>query len=183
MTDKEKLDTFESCLKLNVLQRQMIDNDKLLIQKAQKENIIPKNNRTIAQEEELIINKYNGRKISLHYFYNNLSNFFGNTEDMAYAVYALPCNIYCGETDEIIPDEYFYSFYAIPLPDEITKNNQNSGKELLIFVSSQDSQNIYVANILNYAALEHTECEKEFNAELCYYQDGIVVFYEDIVDD
>lgn len=73
------------------------------------------NSRTIEQEENIIINKYGGKKLNTEYFYEHLTDFFGDKECVENYQKVSPCKIIFAKTEEIIPDDYFYSFYLIPV--------------------------------------------------------------------
>ena len=53
---------------------------------------INKNSKTIVQIEDVIINKYGGKKLDTDYFYNHLTDFFGPEVNIDYLKSISPCH-------------------------------------------------------------------------------------------
>lgn len=149
-----------------------------------KKNHLPsirKDSRTIREAEDVIINKFGGKKLDTAYFYEHLTDFFGPKSMMDYIKLLSPCKIIFHHTEEIIPDEYFHSFYWIPLKDEL-KHSNDYYKELLVYMTSIDGEHIYISGILT-DVIDSVEFDKELRRNIAYYEEGIAVFFEDIKDD
>ena len=79
----------------------------------------------------------------------------------------------------IIPEEYFYSFYHIPL-EEKDKRCWGYNKELIFFVTSRDGKNVYIADFLNAGIINENEYLVELYKTLCYLLPGIATCEDDM---
>ena len=129
--------------------------------------------RTVAEEEDLIINKFGGKKLDLDYFYGHLDDFIFECGDRDHLKSSSICEIIEIATEEIIPEEYFYGLYLIELEkdERYTKPYEN---QLLVFISSCDKINMYIASFLSNHTLRTNEYEEKFSSALCYFADGIL---------
>ena len=142
--------------------------------------VINKSDKTIAEIEDVIINKYGGKKLDTDYFYNHLNDFFGPKRQPDRFKTMSPCQIIYDFNDEIIPDEYFYSFYLIPLKDEF-KNIDDYDKELITYITSTDGKFVYVSGFL-IGLINSLEYHKKLECDIAFYTEGSPLYYSDVVD-
>lgn len=161
---------------LKELQRIVLDCDKESLTSV---GSLKKNDRTIAQQEH-IISEYGGIKLGNEYFYAHLSDYFEG--DIDYYKTATPCEIIFSKEEQIIPEEYFYSFYLIPTKG-LKKENSGFGKEIIVYITSRDGVNVYICSLMNSFLLSDKELIDEFNSELAYYADGITFVYPKDIND
>ena len=177
--DKE----IEKCIRqqlaeIDKIQQRMLEYDKKLIQKEQSgEN--PIGYRTIAEQEKLLFEKVNAKKIDLDYFYSHVNDIFDYKSPIDYFEIAPPCKIIEFITEIIIPEEYFYSFYHIPL-EEKNKRGWGYNKELIFFVTSRDGKNVYIADFLNPGIINERKYSDELYKTLGYFIPGIAIYEDDM---
>ncbi|MBQ8428690.1 MAG: hypothetical protein IJX30_01160 [Clostridia bacterium] len=137
------------------------------------------NNRTIAQEEDIIIQKFGGKKLDIEDFHERLSEFVFDGGDMEYLKSLSPCKIIFQLTEEVIPEEYFYSFYLITLAQDpnYTKPYDN---QVIVYITSKDGVNVYIASLLRNHIIRDKLFDKKISSEICYYEDGIAVYPNEI---
>ena len=83
----------EDALLTNEYQQVVCEYDKIAIKRAElKPPSKPK--RTIAEQEDIIINKYGGKKLDLNYFYNHLTDYFGERVNFDYVKKLPPKSIF-----------------------------------------------------------------------------------------
>ncbi len=171
------------------LYRKIIDDTDMMQQKMAEYNeknnlpIIRKDSRTIAEEENIIINKYGGKKLNIEYFYEHLSDFFGVRNSLDYLRMASPCKIIFNYTEDLIPEEYFYSFYLIPIGEEQKRKEdfiKDFAKEVLVYITSRDGINVYISGFINEYILLSREFTNELRSAINYCAEGIAVNFEDI---
>ena len=162
-------------LEVAALQRKMLEYDQSLIQKRLNEGFSVKR-RTIAEEEDIIINKFGGKKLDTNYFYKHLSDFGYEMEEIEYLKLVSPCKIIFNYTEELIPDEYFYSFYLISLKE----NEKQHDKDLIVYITSRDGINVYISSALKNYQISPKELDRKICSAICYYEDGIAVYYEEM---
>lgn len=141
---------------IDTLQRQMLEHDKELIKKEENGESVT-DNRTIAEQEKMLYEKVNAKKIDPEYFYSHLADFFDSGVELNYYKDASPCKVIENINEIIIPEEYFYSFYHIPLTEEKKmrfwcKHEElikYCVKELLFYITSRDGEDVYIAFFLN----------------------------------
>ncbi len=135
--------------------------------------------RTIAEEETIIFQKFKGKKLDVKYFYEHLSNFVFDCGDMEYLKSLSPCKLIFQVTEEVIPEEYFDSFYLITL-----KQDQNYTKpydnQVIVYITSEDGGNVYIASLLRNHSIRSKEFNKQISSELCYYREGIAVYPREV---
>ena len=158
-------------------QRRMLKYDEIVLKNNKGNNHSEKYKRTIA-EEEIIINKFGGKKLDIEDFYKNSANFFCDKSWLNDFEKLSPCKIVFNYTEEIIPDEYFHSFYIIPLDGEIKKDGYN--QQLLAYVTSRDGIHVYIAGLLTVAMLSSRKIEKKLSSEICYCEEGIAIYRDEI---
>lgn len=158
-------------------QQQMLLYDKEVIKREQMRSEQPK--RTIAEVEDRILHQWGGKKLDLEYFYQHLEDFFGTHNPFEYVRMLSPCKIIYHYTEEVIPDDYFVSFYFIPLQDN-QKKVDDFYKELVMYIASRDGKNVYAAGLLTPMIIGNKELSRRIEKELCYYQEGIGIYFEDI---
>ena len=158
-------------------QKEMLAYDQKIIEKENEYSV--QRNRTVEEEEDIILNQWGGKKLDTDYFYQHLEDFFGPSNDFEYLKMTSPCKIIFNYTEEIIPEEYFISFYVIPLQEEERKKNDYY-KEVVIYVTSRDGKNVYVASLLTSDVIASEDVEKKLQKEVCYYREGIATYYEDM---
>ena len=137
---------------------------------------INKNSKTIAQIEDVIINKYGGKKLDTDYFYNHLTDFFGPEVNIDYLKSISPCHMIDNYTEEIIPDEYFYSFYLIPLKDELKKVD-DFDKELIAYITSFDGKFVYDSGFMT-CVIDSLEFHKKLTNDIAYCADDVPIYYD-----
>ena len=76
-------------------------------------------------------------------------------------------------------DFFFVSFYFLPLQDN-QKYVDDFYKELVMYITSRDGENVYIAGLLTPMTIENIELKRRIEKELCYYQEGIGINFEDI---
>ena len=159
--------------KLSDMQKEVFEYNKKFVK-------IGKGSRTISEEEQIILGKYNGKKIDLDYFYENIEKFIVNVYgDMK--KYS-PCKAIVIDTECLIPDEYFYSFYLIPLKDD-QKKQKYKDKELLAYITSRDGVTVYAAGfVCDGMIIGSEELEEELN-DICCGEEDTPVYYNDLYDD
>lgn len=159
--------------KLSDMQKEVFEYNKKFVK-------IGKESRTISEEEQIILGKYNGKKIDLDYFYENIEKFIVNVYgDMK--KYS-PCKAIVIDTECLIPDEYFYSFYLIPLKDD-QKKQKYKDKELLAYITSRDGVTVYAAGfVCGGMIIGSEELEEELN-DICCGEEDTPVYYNDLYDD
>lgn len=138
--------------------------------------VINKNSKTIAQIEDVIINKYGGKKLDTDYFYNHLTDFFGPEVNIDYLKSISPCHMIDNYTEEIIPDEYFYSFYVIPLAADL-KCNEDHYKELIVFITSVDGKFVYDSGILTFV-INSLEYYSKLENDIAYCADDVPIYFD-----
>lgn len=138
--------------------------------------VINKNSKTIAQIEDVIINKYGGKKLDTDYFYNHLTDFFDPAENIDYLKSISPCHMIDDYTEEIIPDKYFYSFYLIPLKDELKKVD-DFDKELIAYITSFDGKFVYDSGFMT-CVIDSLEFHKKLTNDIAYCADGVPIYFD-----
>lgn len=177
--NKEREEYFTGhMIELDKIQQRMLEYDKKLIQK-EKSGENPIVYRTIAEQEKLLFEKVNAKKIDLDYFHSHLNDIFDYKSPIDYFEIAPPCKIIEFITEMIIPEEYFYSFYHIPL-EEKDKRCWGYNKELIFFVTSRDGKNVYIADFLNAGIINENEYLVELYKTLCYLLPGIATCEDDM---
>ena len=177
--DKE----IEKCIRkqqseIDKLQQRMLEYDKKLIQKEQSgEKAVEY--RSVAEQEKLLFEKVNAKKIDLDYFYSHLNDIFDYKSPIDHFEIASPCKIIEFITEIIIPEEYFYSFYHIPL-EEKNKSHWGYNKELIFFVTSRDGKNVYIADFLNPGIINERNYSEELYKTLGYFIPGIAIYEDDM---
>lgn len=173
--------------RIDILQRQMLEHDRELIKKEENGESVT-DNRTIAEQEKMLYEKVNAEKIDPEYFYSHLADFFDSGVELNYYKDASPCKVIENINEIIIPEEYFYSFYHIPLAEEKKmrfwcKHEElikYCDKELLFYITSRDGENVYIASFLN--ARIYNDPKDFFAMEklLSYYKKGIAMYIGDL---
>ena len=79
-------------------------------------------------------------------------------------------------TEEIIPDEYFYSFYLIPLAANL-KCNEDHYKELIVFITSVDGKFVYDSGILTFV-INSLEYYSELENDIAYCADDVPIYFD-----
>lgn len=159
------------------VQKEMLAYDQKIIEKENEYSV--QRNRTVKEEEDIILNQWGGKKLTTDSFYQHLEDFFGPNNDFEYLKMTSPCKIIFNYTEEIIPEEYFISFYVIPLQVKEKKKNDYY-KEVVVYVTSRDGKNVYVASLLTSDVIDSEDVEKKLQKEVCYYREGIATYYEDM---
>ena len=90
-----------------------------------------------------------------------------------------PCKIIFNFTEEVIPEEYFYSLYLIPLK-ESEKYEKPYDKEVIVYISSRDGVNLYIASLLSNQTIRSEVYHRKLASEICYYKEGIAVYPSDM---
>ena len=159
--------------------RRFFKEDQEIVREYNKTLINFPSGRTVAEEEDLIINKFGGKKLDLGYFYEHLDDFVFDSGGSDYLKGFSICDIIAIVTEEVIPEEYFFGLYLIePEKDErYTKPYEN---QLLVFISSCDKINVYIASFLSNHTLRTNEYEEKYSSALCYFADGIFVYPSEI---
>lgn len=161
------------------LQRKMFAYDKAVQEKINEQNSFRNRNRTIMEEEDIIIKKFGGKKLDLDCFYKHLSDFIFNEEEINYLKSVSPCKIIFNFTEEVIPEEYFYSFYLISL-EESQKYENTYDKEVIVYIASRDRINVYIAGFLKNHTIRSKDFDRKLSSEICYYKEGIAVYLNEI---
>lgn len=178
--DKE----IEKCIrqqlsKIDIIQQRMLEYDKKLIKKEQKaEKTI--DYRTVAEQEKILFEKVNAKKIDLDYFHSHINDIFDYKAPIDYITLAPPCKIIELLTEMVIPEEYFYSFYHIPLDKEHRTENWHYDKELIFFVTSRDGKNVYISDFLNDGIVRERKYLDELYKTLGYFIPGIAIYEDDM---
>ncbi len=138
--------------------------------------------RTVAEEEDLIINKFGGKKLDLDYFYGHLDDFIFECGDRDFLKSSSICEIIETATEEIIPEEYFYGLYLIELEkdERYTKPYEN---QLLVYIASCDKVNVYIASFLSNHTLRTNEYEEKFSSALRYCVNGVISYENEIPEE
>ena len=151
-----------------------------------KKNHLPKirkESRTIAEEEDIIINKLKGKKLDTAYFYEHLTDFFGPKSEIDYIKIISPCKIIFALTEELVTDEYFYSFYLLPFVEGKMRRNEYY-KEELAYITSADGIHVYTAGLMTGVDDSADRASVRFCCELqhdiAYFEEGIAVYYKEI---
>ena len=178
--NKEKEEYFTGhMIELGEIQKRMLEYDKKLIQKEQSgENPIVY--RTIAEQEKLLFEKVNAKKIDLDYFHSHINDIFDYKSETEYFEIAPPCKIIHYLTEMVIPEEYFYSFYHIPLDKDHRTENWHYDKELIFFVTSRDGKNVYISDFLNDGIVRERKYLDELYKTLGYFIPGIAIYEDDM---
>lgn len=177
MTEKEQEAFFEKKeRRIKSLQRRMLNFDRLLLES---EELPTDTGRTIAEEEQIIINKYGGKKLSTEYFYSHLSDFFKDNQVIDCLKKMSPCRIIYDETEEIIPEEYFFSFYIIPFGEE-KKIEWSDYKELIAFITSRDGTYVYDAGTLTETIVSPDEQLKKIIQEVGFCPKDHVLYESEL---
>ena len=178
--NKEKEEYFTGhMIELGEIQKRMLEYDKKLIQKEQSgENQIVY--RTIAEQEKLLFEKVNAKKIDLDYFHSHINDIFDYKSETEYFEIAPPCKIIHYLTEMVIPEEYFYSFYHIPLDKDHRTENWHYDKELIFFVTSRDGKNVYISDFLNDGIVRERKYLDELYKTLGYFIPGIAIYEDDM---
>lgn len=172
--------SYETIFEVAEMQRLMLEHDRELIKKEQRGEIVV-NNRTIEEQEKLLYEKLNAKKINLAYFYSHLRDIFKRQSRIEYYEVAMPCKIIYNDTEEVIPEEYFYSFYIIPLEESQKTANWHYDKELIFYITSRDGKNVYNAGILNGGIAHGDEGKRKLIDSLIFCIPGISVYIDSIL--
>ena len=135
--------------------------------------------RTIAEEESIIFQKFKGKKLDVKYFYEHLSDFVFDCGEIAYLKSLSPCKLIFQVTEEVIPEEYFDSFYLITLEQDqnYTKPYDN---QVIVYITSEDGVNVYIASLLRNHNIRSKEFNKQISSKLCYYREGVAVYPNEV---
>ena len=87
-----------------------------------------------------------------------------------------PCQIIFSFTEEIIPDKYFYSFYLIPLKDELKKVD-DFDKELIAYITSFDGKFVYDSGFMT-CVIGSLEFHKKLTNDIAYCADGVPIYFD-----
>lgn len=178
--NKEKEEYFTGhMIELDTIQQRMLEYDKKLIQKEQSGEKAVKY-RTIAEQEKLLFEKVNAKKIDLDYFHSHVNDIFDYKSETEYFEIAPPCKIIHYLTEMVIPEEYFYSFYHIPLDKDHRTENWHYDKELIFFVTSRDGKNVYISDFLNDGIVRERKYLDELYKTLGYFIPGIAIYEDDM---
>ena len=178
--NKEREEYFTGhMIELGELQQRMLEYDKKLIQKEQSDEKAVEY-RSIAEQEKLLFEKVNAKKIDLDYFHSHLNDIFDYKSPIEYISLASPCKIIELLTEMVIPEEYFYSFYHIPLDKDHRKENWHYDKELIFFVTSRDGKNVYISDFLNVGIVRERKYLDELYKTLGYFIPGIAIYEDDM---
>ena len=135
--------------------------------------------RTIAEEETIIFQKFKGKKLDVKYFYEHLSDFVFDCGDMEYLKSLSPCKLIFQVTEEVIPEEYFDSFYLITLEQD-QNHTKPYDNQVIVYITSEDGVNVYIASLLRNHSIRSKEFNKQISSELCYYREGIAVYPNEV---
>ena len=135
--------------------------------------------RTIAEEEIIIFQKFGGKKLDIKYFYEHLSDFVFDCGDMEYLKSLSPCKLIFQVTEEVVPEEYFDSFYLITLEQD-QNHTKPYDNQVIVYITSEDGVNVYIASLLRNHSIRSKEFNKQISSELCYYREGIAVYPNEV---
>ena len=158
------------------LQKRVLDYDKKLIEA---KGNIASSGRTIKEEEDIIFNKFGGKKLDADYSYENLKDFFFVGGTCKYLKFFSIPEIIALVTGEIIPEEYFYGLYLLPFEKD-ERYPFSCQKQMIVYIASRDGENVYLASFLNNRRFRFREFEKMLSSQLYYAEDGIVVFEDEL---
>lgn len=160
---------------IDEFQQKILAHDKAAQEKISEHKLPKPRNRTIREEEDIIIKQFGGKKLELDDFYKHLPDFIFNCGNVKDLESISPCKIIFNVTEEVIPEEYFYSFYLISL-EENEKYEKSYDKEAIVYIASRDKENVYIASFLKNHIIRSKDFEKKLSSKICYYQDCIAVY-------
>lgn len=158
------------------LQKRVLDYDKKLIET--KGNIVS-SGRSIKEEEDIIFNKFGGKKIEPEYFYEHINELIVCVTDPEYYKTISVGKIIADVSEEIIPDEYFYGLYLLTL-DKDERFPFKFQNKLVVYIASRDGVNVYISAFVTNRPCRSREFEKMLSSQLYYAEDGIVVFEDEL---
>ncbi len=135
--------------------------------------------RTIEQQEDIIINKFGGRKLDLQYFYSHLTEFYRHEYTVKSLKTMSPCKIIFDCTEMIIPEEYFYAFYIIPVKEEL-KTQDLYCKETIVAVTSKDGKYVYASDFVAFMHSTSIEFDMSLHRSIPFADDGVEVYFDEI---
>jgi len=178
---KETLDELnEAKAEKERFQRMVLEFDMKLIKSEQNGEIVSRS-RTIEEQEKILFEKMNAKKIDTAYFYSHLRDIFDYKSYIDYYKILSPCQIIDDINEIVIPDSYFYSFYIIPLAEEQKNHDWNYFKELIFYITSRDGKNVYIATFLNGGFIKDMNYRLKLGREISFFKNDILVLEDDVV--